>query len=204
VPIDPENLKGLRGPASEAPRIDRQLPLWEELVLLALEPKGEHLGSVLDACRGAYGQPSNERQVLAALEQGGMVTITRRGLTRRASPTDQAQLTARQRRVMHVIRSQEPLTDDEGDLLVALAASGSLRLHQSDHLRARHRIGSLGQRRPLSPFVQRLCDNRDLRSATALAEQLLPAQNDYSGGFDPGISPVIEAVAGTPGGLSPF
>jgi hypothetical protein len=192
------------GPAPDAPRIERQLPLWEELVLLSLDPKGQPLASVLDTCRRAYGQPDGERAVLASLEQGGMVTIAHHGLTRRPVATDQAQVIARRHRVMHMIRSQDPLTDENGDLLVGLAASGALQLQQSDHLRARHRIASLGQRGPLTAFVQRLCDDRDLRSATPLAEQLLPAQNDYSGSFDPGISPVIEALVRSAGALPPF
>jgi hypothetical protein len=79
------------------------------------------------------------------------------------------------------------MTDEDADLLVGLAAGTELQLHSADHLRARHHIGSLGQKRALTRFVELVSEHLDADSMGALAEKLLPPELSFEGSSDPGV-----------------
>ena len=112
--------------------------------------------------------------------------ITRKGLMRHALATDAARVNQRWRRVLPLIRSVAELAADDADLLVGLAAAGALRLTTDDHLRAHHRIGSLGNKRP-TRFIELVYECFNARTGSALAEALLPPQLSFKpGDFDPG------------------
>ncbi len=165
------------------------LGLGEELVLLSVDVGKHRVSAVVDLAHAAYGGPRGYREVVTALEALGM--ITRSGLMHHLATTDAAKVPERRRHVLHAVRSIADMTDADADLLVGLAAGTDLKLHSVDHLRARHHIGSLGKKRPLTRFVELVADAVDVNSMSALAEKLLPPELSFEGSFDPGVTPGV-------------
>jgi hypothetical protein len=172
--------------AEVAPRVEPELSLGEELVLLSVDSERHRISSLVDLSRAAYGQPRGYSEAVAALEEMGLVAKS--GLRHHLATTDTARVKERRLRLLQVIRSPADPTDEDADLLVGLAAGTELKLHAGDHLRARHHISALGHQRPLTRFVELVAENVNAGSMSALAEKLLPPELSFEGSFDPGVN----------------
>jgi len=171
------------------------LSVAEEFVLLSLEVDASKVKQLL-VLAGKLDGFSGRRALVASLTQRGLVE--RRGPLRRVGPTAAARIDRRPGRVTGLIRDVAPLTDSDGTLLVLLAACDALRLSRSDHLRARHRIASIGHDRPIPIVVDVVRQHVGARTMRELEEILLPPQQSFGpGGFDPGVT---AGVWGYPGG----
>jgi hypothetical protein len=172
------------------------LSVAEEFILLSLEADTSKVKQLL-VLAGELERVSGRRELVASLTQRGLVE--RRGPLRRVGPTPAATIDRRRGRVTGLIRDVSPLTDSDGTLLVLLAACHALRLSRSDHLRARHRIASIGDDRPVPVVVDLVREHVGAGTMRELAEILLPPQESFGpGGFDPGVTSGVWGYTGGP------
>jgi hypothetical protein len=172
------------------------LPVGQEFVLLSLEADASRVKQLL-ALAGELQGFGGRREVVTSLAQRGLVE--RRGPLRRVGPTPAARIERRRGRVRGLIRDVSPLTDSDATLLVLLAACDALRLSRSDHLRARHRIASIGNDRPVPVVVDLVREHVGAGTMRELAEALLAPEESFGpGGFDPGVSSGVWGYSGGP------
>lgn len=170
------------------------LTVAEQLVLLSLDVPRRRVRDVV-ALAGGDGY----QNVVGRLQQAGL--LARSGVRRRLVATSAARVPWRGERLLAVIRDSTPLGDDHAVLLVLLAACGALRLRRGDHLRARHRIASIGSAGAVPSAVAAVCQRREVSDTEQLADVLLPPQASFApGGFDPGISQGVFSGGGGGGG----
>ena len=180
--------------------IEPHLTVGEEMVLLALHYKGHGVEEAVQLWYTAYEQPGGYREAVASLEAAGLVE--RHGLLHHAAPTANAQIDARTQRLVHVIQAPAALSEEDGDLLVGLAASGALVLGATDRLLARNRMASLGQDGPLSLFVKLFSECNGITSPAALADAVLPLDGGGKGNPAATTAAIASNLTGG-GGLGP-
>jgi hypothetical protein len=166
-------------PTPLPPPVEPSLSLAEEVVLLSLYAPRRVVRHVVRIAGKAH--PDGPRRYDEA----------RRGLTRRGLLDDhgaaapQAHVAAREARMRALIRRPAPPEGRDAELLVLLAATGSLPLDgRSDHLHARTRLASIA---PAPPAVVALADELAI-DLEQLVERLLPAPRDVASGFEFGSS----------------
>ena len=166
------------GPVALPPAVEPHLTLAEEVVLLSLDAPRRLTRHVVRVAGRA--DPTGPRRYDEAVRR-----LQGRGLLAHGAATPAARLSARVARVRSTIRRAAPPGGRDAELLMLLAATGSLPLEsRSDHLRARVRLASIA---PPPPAVAALAAELGL-DAAGLAERLLPAPRDVAARAAPGSS----------------
>jgi hypothetical protein len=166
------------GPAALPAAVEPQLTLGEEVVLLSLDAPRRLTRHVVRVAGRA--DPAGPRRYDEAVRW-----LQGRGLLARGAATPAARLSARVARVRATIHRAAPPRGRDAELLMLLAATGSLPLEsRSDHLQARVRLASIA---PPPRAVTALADELGLDAAD-LVERLLPAPRDVGTGSAHGSS----------------
>jgi len=167
------------GPIPLPPRVEPRLSLAEEVVLLSPYAPRRVIRHVVRIAGKAHpGGPRRYDAAVQALKERGL-------LDDHSAATPQALVPARRIRMSAIVRRAAPPEGGDAELLVLLAAAGSLPLEgRADHLHARTRLASIADP---PPAVTLLADELaiDLKD---LAERLLPAPRDVASGYDFGSS----------------
>ena len=164
------------------------LCLADELVLLTLNCPRRR---VRRALKVAGLSPLS--QVTRELERRQLV-VSRR--LRRPNPAPGSPLESVRRHLTAIVWSVDRPSNADGELLMLVALAGGLDdVSAAAHLRARHQIAALGDRRYAAPaLLATLCDEVGVDSARELGSKLLPGRVRVGpGDLDPGIN---EAVYG--------
>jgi hypothetical protein len=195
VDIAGDQLKAYTAKRSAAvPRVQPLLSVGEQLVVMTVGGEHRTVPTIVDLCGDVYGSPCNYADAVRSL--GRAALITRSGLTRHLISTAAARVNDRWKRVAHVIRDPTLPAPDDGDLLIALAASQALKLDRDDHLRARHHITASGRGGQLTPLAELVCDHFGVKSIDKLVQEILPPDQHFNqGDFDPGQSAGIAWAA---------
>jgi hypothetical protein len=162
------------------------LSVADELVLLTLDcPRGR----VRRALKVAGLPPL--RQVTRELERRQLVNARR---LRRPEPDPSAPMRPLRGRLGSIVWSVDRPSNADGELLMLVAFAGGLDgVSAAAHLRARHQIAALGDRRHAPPaLLATLCDEAGVKSARELAAKLLPGRVRVGpGDLDPGVNEAI-------------
>ena len=172
--ISQERLKRFsQEPLPLPPPVEPRLALAEEVVLLSPDAPRRVLRHVTRVAGRAYRDgPRGHHAAVASLEA--------RGLLAHGAATPAAQLGARRARVHATIHRAAPPAARDAELLMLLAAAGSLPIAgRSEHLYARTRLGSIVAAAPLPPAVAGLAEELALEPAD-LPECLLPGPRNLT------------------------
>ncbi len=171
--ISASQLQGFsEGPAPLPPPVEPPLSLAEEVVLLSLDAPRRLPRHVVRIVGRAY--PDGPRDYDTAVR-----ALRQRGLLDHGTATPRAQLARRTARVRATIGRAAPPEGRDAELLMLLAATGSLPIGQrADHLHARTRLASVVDAPP--PAVIALANELGLEPRD-LVDRLLPPARDASG-----------------------
>jgi hypothetical protein len=166
-----------------------ELSLIDEVVLLSLAGSSRAVRrAVAVACRAYPAMPATVKGARASLVARGMLGASAR--FRPAVPTDTAELSARQARVVAVVNTPTPPVGRDAEILTLLAFAGSLPFTRHEmHFAARLRIGEIGARSVLPPVVRELMSELDVETTHELAGKLVPfSRYSKEGAYDPGFT----------------
>lgn len=168
------------------------LPLTEEFVLLSLDGSPRRVSRAVELAHHVRPELPGYRDARLSLQHRGLLVCRR---LRRSRATAEARVGKRRERILGLIRRQEPLGHTEAELLVMLAWARVLDLRRGDHLRARHRIASIGDDGSPPEIVDAVRMEIGAGSAQDLAVRLLPPKRYFApGDFDPGVTAGVDAA----------
>jgi hypothetical protein len=167
------------GPIPLPPPVEPRLSLAEEVVLLSPYAPRRVIRHVVRIAGKAHPDgPRRYDAVVRALKARGL-------LDDHSAATPQALVPARRIRVSAIVRRAAPPAGRDAELLVLLAATGSLPLAgRADHLHARTRVSSIQD----PPAAIALLADELAVDVKHLAERLLPAPRDVASGYEFGSS----------------
>ena len=162
------------------------LTLADEVVLLTLGCARPRVGKALEVAGLA-----DLRVITRTLQDRELIRVRRLHHPEVSSGAPLARL---HRRLNAIIRSVDRPDQRDADLLLLVAFAGGLAdASTADHLNARHRISSLGDRRSSPPpLLIKLCEEVGVSAAGDLAAKLLPSRvRVRSGELDPGVNSAV-------------